>query len=745
MRLRRRTAVLVAGAAAVAVGATVAIAGSFGSGDLTGVANANPKATGFNEPNILSPQLQEVVWAQGSMPLDGATSAFPTYGYNGNGPQIPAFVSGATASNVEATKTEPDKNTYVVFGKGAAGPASGYDYGTHFVFQGHENGAPMPFSAPYVPAGTTVKGSSITRINLDGDGAHRVTLFATQTETGAPLAQIDGSNWDPFAQKLLFTTETAFADPPSTTPATPAPPGPSIYQSTADYPPRVTDISNVVGRAGFEGVQEDSKGNLYLVEDVGGANGTGANAEDEAAEQLRLPVEPADPSNLAAGGQLQVLQVTVNGSPLKFTPPAGSPPSAAQIAAAADTDISGANSAGYVSLHQAGSWFATKWIDIGTPTTASTPLPGADDNALAKAAGAHARSSGPRTSLPARLEVHGVLLRRDGRHRQPDVRRRRARAQSNLPACTTPNVTGGFTTIFKLVQSPKSDSGTISVLLQRRPGPCGLRQRRRSSRRTHRLRRGRRRHAARPAERARLGVSLRRRPRTTRTARSPMRFIAEGRDAAATIDSGLSGSTGFQNDGDNEITGLYVSDGDTGTGGLLGTKSRSSSRERRVARLLDAAARRQRHVRADPSAPRRPVEWGRRRGRRASSDREPSEYGAGPPGGDPRRAVRFISAALGFVDAQPVLGAGGSRARPDAARGRLRPPGRGGSRSRHRPAQCHERRGERPLEAGLAAARANVVFTGSVTAPATLTVATTSARPTGNRDGPRRVRDDIRG
>ena len=51
-----------------------------------------------------------------------------------------------------------------------------------------------------------------------------------------------------------------------------------------------------------------------------------------------------------------------------------------------------------------------------------------------------------------------------------------------------------------------------------------------------------------------------------------MRFVAEGRDASATIDSGLSGSQGFQNDGDNEITGIQVSDGDPTARGILGAK-----------------------------------------------------------------------------------------------------------------------------------------------------------------------------
>jgi hypothetical protein len=53
-------------------------------------------------------------------------------------------------------------------------------------------------------------------------------------------------------------------------------------------------------------------------------------------------------------------------------------------------------------------------------------------------------------------------------------------------------------------------------------------------------------------------------------ARQPVRILAQGRDASATIDSALGGSPGFQNDGDNEITGFHVSNGDPGPRGLLG-------------------------------------------------------------------------------------------------------------------------------------------------------------------------------
>ncbi len=48
--------------------------------------------------------------------------------------------------------------------------------------------------------------------------------------------------------------------------------------------------------------------------------------------------------------------------------------------------------------------------------------------------------------------------------------------------------------------------------------------------------------------------------------------MAQGRDPSAAIDSGLQGTPGFQNDGDNEITGIHVSDGDPTPDGLLGAK-----------------------------------------------------------------------------------------------------------------------------------------------------------------------------
>src|SRR6185295_16332988 len=48
----------------------------------------------------------------------------------------------------------------------------------------------------------------------------------------------------------------------------------------------------------------------------------------------------------------------------------------------------------------------------------------------------------------------------------------------------------------------------------------------------------------------------------------PIRWLAEGRDPSATLDS-ANGGFG-KNEGDNEITGIHVSDGDPSVNGILG-------------------------------------------------------------------------------------------------------------------------------------------------------------------------------
>ena len=153
--------------------------GNDSGGRLTAVQSANPKAPGLASPNILSPELTEVLLAQGSFKLENTSDLTNFYGYDNDGPMLPA--PGDLPSlihKVEASKTEPDKNTYLIL-QNQHGADPQYNYGTHFLFQGHELGAGG-------------KGY-ITRVNLDADGVHRVTLLATT---------IDGSTWYPFSCSL---------------------------------------------------------------------------------------------------------------------------------------------------------------------------------------------------------------------------------------------------------------------------------------------------------------------------------------------------------------------------------------------------------------------------------------------------------------------------------------------------------------------------------------------------------------
>src|SRR5215831_20475935 len=101
----------------------------------TNVAAPNPKVAGFATPNILSPELIETIVAQGSMKLENPSGLTRFYGYDNDGTLIP---TGSPAA--EATKTEPDKNTYLVL-PGLHGADPNYNYGSHFLYQGHESGS----------------------------------------------------------------------------------------------------------------------------------------------------------------------------------------------------------------------------------------------------------------------------------------------------------------------------------------------------------------------------------------------------------------------------------------------------------------------------------------------------------------------------------------------------------------------------------------------------------------------------
>jgi hypothetical protein len=250
---------------------------------------ANAKVTGNSAANVLSPQLAEHTVAQGSDKLENPSGDIQYYGYHANGPFVPA--PGAVQSpghNVEASKSDPDKNTYLQL-NGLHGADPKYNYGTHFLYQGHEVGTP----------------GYITRVNLDADAAHRVTLLHTQTTDGKAIPDIDGSSWNPFAKKLLLTAEAGNQG--------------AVLQADPDLGGKAQDISSMLGRGGFEGIQTDPAGNLWVVEDAGGNSPAGSTAKNPNSFVYRFV--PVDKKDLTKGGKLQALQVISNRThqPIVFT------------------------------------------------------------------------------------------------------------------------------------------------------------------------------------------------------------------------------------------------------------------------------------------------------------------------------------------------------------------------------------------------------------------------------------------
>ena len=117
---------------------------------ISGVPSANPEAI---IDNVISPEFGAAVHVQGLEPLENPSGLITQYGYLSDG-----------------THTEPDENTYLILDHNPGGPTAGYDYGRHFLFQGHENSGNRAY---------------ITRVNLDvASPDHRITLMSPVNAAG---------------------------------------------------------------------------------------------------------------------------------------------------------------------------------------------------------------------------------------------------------------------------------------------------------------------------------------------------------------------------------------------------------------------------------------------------------------------------------------------------------------------------------------------------------------------------------
>jgi hypothetical protein len=315
------------------------ISPAFADGGVGQIEDGVPSAnTAFGSPaTTIDPDFKSRQIVTGSDPLENKIGVFTNFGILADG-----------------TRTEPDQNTYLVLDHNPGGPTAGFDYGRHFLFQGHENGGGKAY---------------VTRINLDiQDPNHRITLLTPGDGNTTGFSSIDGSTFNPFTKTLLFTQETSASQNGTG----------KVIQVTLDWPPAVTTLENFLGLGGYEGIHTDDKGNIYLVEDIAGTRPGGLGALNVPLNTAAQPNSfvyryvPNNPKRIEDGGTLQAIQVIVDGTPVKFNAadPKGDILSDAQL-----------------KLHTPGTSYPIRWVTIATPSKNNTVSLGSA-TALAKSAGA---------------------------------------------------------------------------------------------------------------------------------------------------------------------------------------------------------------------------------------------------------------------------------------------------------------------------------------------------------------------
>ena len=296
---------------------------------VSGVPAANPVVI---SDNVLSPEFIDGLVAQGIDLLENPSGLITRFGNLSDG-----------------TNTEPDENTYLILDHNPGGPTPGYDYGRHFLFQGHENGDDL---------------AHVTRINLDvADPDHRITLLTPVDENGLTgFNRIDGSTWNPFSRTLLFAQEDGANG--------------GVIEMSSDFDPNtgggagLRTLYGSLGRGGYEGIHPDDRGNIWIVEDVGGTTVLNSGRNPNSLVYRFVPVHPDDLTH----GKLQALQVSINGNPVVFVPVDAEHPNG-------DT-----RSENQLLLHTVGASWPVQWVTIhDTEIDGTDPF---DANALAKAAGA---------------------------------------------------------------------------------------------------------------------------------------------------------------------------------------------------------------------------------------------------------------------------------------------------------------------------------------------------------------------
>jgi hypothetical protein len=522
----RRVFVGAAAGAAVLVVAAVAVAQI-----ISGVPNANPRSG--SPPNVVANgfALQRVV--NGNDTLENPAGIFSRYGYLDDSTQ---------QTDGFPTKTEPDQNTYLVTRRNPGGPTAGYDYGHRFLIQGHE---------VFTPSNATFNRGYFTRVNLDvSDPAHRVTLLnplpADATDSG--VRSIDGSTYDPFTGQLLFTAEAGNLGGVF---------GQALKWSGTTAPP-VANYDGSMGKAGYEGIHNDRLGNLIIIEDFGGANVTPTGLKQPNSFVYRF--KPTHAGDLTQG-KLQVLQVSVGGTPITFhnTLTDGAP---AALADALGEPIR--------ALHS-GSPQQAKWVTIHDTAVDGTAA--FDANAAAKAGGVGASANAANKGTPLKRPENAKFVPgTDFRSLVVTETGDTSKTAGDEPGAAERAAWGALLR----VDLPKAgaDAGTVKAIVVGDQAHASFDNVTFLDKRTALVGedRGETLHQQANALDSLWSFDITK-PLDQINA-DAKRLIALGRDPESTGDTGLREPLPLRthNDGDNEVTGIHVSDGSTSPSGILGAE-----------------------------------------------------------------------------------------------------------------------------------------------------------------------------
>jgi hypothetical protein len=517
------------GAAATAVVlavAAVAVAQIF-----NGVPNAQPRSG--SPPNVVANgfALERVV--NGNDSVENPAGIFTRYGY---------LDDSTLQADRQPTKTEPDQNTYLVTKRNPGGPTPGYDYGRHFLIQGHE-----VFSAATDPSR-----AYFTRINLDvTDPAHRITLLnpLAKDATDSGVRSIDGSTYDPFNGQLLFTAEAGNIG--------------GVFGQALKWngttAPAVVNYDGSMGKAGYEGVDNDKLGNLMLIEDTGGANVTDGATPTSVKQpnSFVFRFKPKSAGDLTKG-KLQALQVSVNGAPIVFHA------LATDGAQAVRDDALGEP----IRVLHSGQTLQAKWVTLHDTDVDGTAA--FDANALAKTKGA----------TPLKRPENGKFVPdTDFRSFVVDETGDTNKTAGDYPGAAERAAWGALLRI----DMPKAgaDTATVKALVVGDQAHASFDNVTFLDRKTVVVTEDRGDSLHQQANALDSLWSFDISKSLDKINADAKRLVAQGRDPESSGDVAIRepapATPLTHNEGDNELTGVHVSDGSTGFDGILGAKSPSNA------------------------------------------------------------------------------------------------------------------------------------------------------------------------